>query len=178
MASNPTTDFVAEANVQATFKQVIPEMAQGVSTVFPAFQLSDWLTERGTLSIGLMREVQGCASVSTELLSGFDNVKSGWNETWYAQQWNVLMGNGGRPFAGPLLVLIGTKDTNRPIVVMDAVVKQTCDKYPQSQLDYYIFEGSQHTPTLFAAQPLRSVGDYQQNANWFLEYALWEYELQ
>lgn len=136
------------------------------------------------------------------MLAGFNNVRLGWNEIWYAQQWNELMGNGGRPFDGPLLVLIGTKDSNRPITSTDPVVKQTWEKYPESPLGYYIFEGSQHVPTLFAVQKIwldwvadrfnskdvpqgcqnttitlaRPVVDYQQNWNWFLEYALWSYE--
>lgn len=60
VASNPTTNFIAEANVQATFESVIPEMAQAVQSVFPDFELSNWLTDGGELSIELMKEVQGC----------------------------------------------------------------------------------------------------------------------
>ena len=202
IASNPTTSTIAEANVQLTVQGVIPEIAQGVATIFPDFQLSDWLTPRGEMNINLMQEIEGCNSVSGELFGGFQNFKPEWNETWYAKQWDQLMGNGGRPFAGPLMVLIGTKDTNRPITVTDPAVKRTCEMFPQNSLQYYIFNGSQHVPTLFAGQriwfdwiadrfsgvqeppgcqnttitPPRPVDNYQQNANYFLEYPLYAYE--
>ena len=203
VAASPTVNMVAEANVQRTFQAVVPEMAQAVGSVFPGFELSEWLTERGEMSINLMKEVQGCSSVSTEVLSGgFQNVKAGWNETWYATKFNELMGNGGRDFAGPLLVLIGTEDTNRPISTTDPAVKETCEKVPDGKLEYVIFQGAGHVPTMYAAQrlwldwvrerfegkevaegcsnrtvtPLRDAKMYSQGPNWFLGYPLYAYE--
>jgi hypothetical protein len=64
-------------------------------------------------------------------------LKDGWNLTESAQWYNAVSGNGGKPFAGPMLVLQGTEDPNANDLVTTASVKQTCKMYLDSQLEYY-----------------------------------------
>ena len=202
VAASPVTDALQEGKLQPKPDQRIATTALALDTIFEDFQLSDWLTDRGIKSLEVLQDIQGCQSVATELFYSSATTKVGWNETWSARQFTELMGNGGRPIAGPMLVLQGTLDSNVPIAATNLAVNKTCEMFPHSQLEYRTYQGAQHTPTLYASQrvwfdwiqarfegdsvpdgcqmtavtPYRPVSDYYQNPNWILEYTLWEYE--
>jgi hypothetical protein len=103
--------------------------------------MSEWLTEAGIARLRLLQEIQGCGLTGAVLGDAEDLtvqiLKDGWNLTESAQWYNRVSGNGGKPFAGPMLVLQGTEDTNANDPVTTASVKQTCKMYPDSSLGYY-----------------------------------------
>ena len=128
-------DNLAEDNARVT------AIAQGLASVRPGFDVSEWLTEAGIARLKLLQGIQGCG-ITGGVLGDAENLavqilKDGWNLTASAQWYNTECSNGGKPFAGPMLVLQGTEYPNANEPVTTASVKQTCKMYPHSQLEYY-----------------------------------------
>jgi hypothetical protein len=118
------------------------------------FTLSEWLTDAGIARTKLILEIQGCGNVAGRLFSpaeGIEFLKPGWNETESARWWANITSNGERPFAGPMLVIQGDEDGNAIEKVTTAAVKKTCKIFPQSKLQYSMYEGVTHSPIMFAA---------------------------
>lgn len=113
VAGSPTTDFSAFVSIPAQY--IAPQLgwlAPTVGSIFPDFQLGDWLSPAGLQAQQLYRDLGGCQSVDTEAFGeqGVNYANPEWNETWYASAFNQLISVDGKPFAGPLLVLQGTAD--------------------------------------------------------------------
>ena len=101
-----------------------------------------------------------------------------------------------------MLILQGTADATVAEPVTSAAVQETCQKYPDSQLEYLTFTGVDHVPVMFASQRLwldwiaaRFAGEeaskgcqttnyssvrayeyYQKEQTWFVEFATAGYE--
>lgn len=203
VAASPVAGLLDNSVYQPSPWGRIATTAINADSIFPAFNLSDWVTDIGIERINLLQEIQGCQPAAGQILGGREMIKPDWNTTWSAQQWNKLSRNGGLPFAGPMLVLQGTDDGNVPSPLTDKRVNETCAMFPQNSLQYYTFNGTEHTPNMYASRgiyqdwiadrfrgvvepegcqktavtSLRPNSDYQQSPTWFLEYALWQYEL-
>ncbi|KAL9091017.1 MAG: hypothetical protein Q9159_001643 [Coniocarpon cinnabarinum] len=197
VAVSPVAGLLDEAVYQPNPLSRIATTAQGVGSIIPGFELTDWLTTRGIQDVQLILEIEGCNSLASELFVSKNLVKDGWNATESAQAFQKLTSNGGKLIAGPMVVLQGTEDTNVPVALTDSNVAKTCP----AQLEYYIFEGTQHVPTLYASkqiwvewitsrfsgdaaaegctknavQPARPVEQYSQGYSWFIEYAQYPY---
>ncbi|KAK3059712.1 hypothetical protein LTS18_010217 [Coniosporium uncinatum] len=78
-------------------------------------------------------------------------VKAEWATTSYAQQYAdlVSVGNGRRRIAGPMLVLQGSADHAASTT---RAVDLTCEAFPESEIEYALFEGVSHVPVLNAGQ--------------------------
>lgn len=161
------------------------------------------LIPAGEKLFALDAEIQGCSAVQSVLIPETGLVKPGWSDDFYAQAWQNLTANAGKPIAGPLLVLQGEADTSIPFPITTAGVNSTCTAFPKSSLDYVTFANVTHVPVLFASQRLwlgwiedrfagkgvnegcqtsrfasaRPYQKYQRETNWFLEYATQAYEL-
>lgn len=202
IAASPPTNFMETAkstsisNIASAWTLV-----QALLSIFPDFNPSDILTPTGLKRYHLYAQIQGCNSVMEELV---DNtlVRSNWSETFYPRAFSQLSHNGGQPIAGPLLILQGAED---PAVLADLVTKyvnRTCELYPNSQLEYIIFEGVKHLPIMYASQPIwlswiegrfanvevrpgclrsgiasaRPIDSYQHDVNWIMKYSTGGYE--
>ncbi|KAI1611546.1 secretory lipase [Exophiala viscosa] len=207
IAGSPTTSIlphnISTLNNGATLGSLLVRVGTGVSSVFPSFQLSDWLNDIGVRSAQLLQGLQGCQSVALELLSQTELVQQGWNtSSWYFDALNNLTTNGGKPFAGPMLVLQGTADPSVDPNGTTAAVNATCQAYPDRSLEYATFEGVTHVPVLYAGQqvwldwiadrfsgvnvssgchtthyqPQLAVSAYQSQVALFLQYPLFGYE--
>lgn len=127
-----------------------------------------------------------------------------WYNNFYLQSYLRSSSVGGRGFAGPMLVIQGTADQTILEVVTSAAVNATCSAHPDSVLEYLVVNGTTHVPTLFATQgewirwinarfdsvptangngcqmsvrePFWPIDHYQAETNWFLEFALDEYQ--
>jgi pimeloyl-ACP methyl ester carboxylesterase len=143
VAMSPFTDILGAiaADNLAEDNSRVTAIAQGLTSIRPGFEVSEWLTEAGIARLRLLQEIQGCGITGGVLGDAEDLtvqiLKDGWNLTESAQWYNTECGNGGKPFAGPMLVLQGTEDPNANEPVTTASVKQTCKMYPDSQLEYY-----------------------------------------
>ncbi|GAB7358744.1 hypothetical protein MBLNU230_g3973t1 [Neophaeotheca triangularis] len=131
-------------------------VASGLGSVFEGFELEDWLTEAGVARLRLLAELGGCNAVSGALFSAEGGevgiLKEGWERTEAARWFNSVASNGGKPVAGPMLVIQGTEDGNAILNVTTDGVRRTCEAYPESELEYVVFEGLGHVPVLYGGQ--------------------------
>ncbi|KAK8215238.1 hypothetical protein M8818_002250 [Zalaria obscura] len=209
IAGSPTSaaqiDGLKAAPVSTFSAGLLPTIGQALSSIFPSFRLSDWLTAKGVARTNLLQELQGCQSTRLELLSSApaaDLIVPDWTSTWYLDAFNNLTGTGGKPISEPMLVLQGTADPSVNVTFTDTAVNETCSAYPESQIEYVKWTGVSHVPVLFAAQtywldwiadrfsgkgcqrgcteqtmsPALPVGAYQKELAYFLEYPLYGYE--
>ncbi|KAK1078721.1 hypothetical protein LTR48_008359, partial [Friedmanniomyces endolithicus] len=118
MAASPFTDALAAIAADSLIENNgrVSGIAQGLASVLPGFQLSDWLTPLGVARWNLIHEIKGCGTTSGQLAAAEGGalpiLKDGWNETWSADWYRQATMNGGKPFAGPMLVIQGTEDGN------------------------------------------------------------------
>ena len=178
--------------------------AQGMASIFPLFRPSDWFTDIGLRAANLIKDLQACQSVASELYFSLPNViKPTFNHTWYFDAFDKLVRNGQKPINGPLLVLQGSNDVAILPEETIASVNHTCTTFPVSQIRLEILPNTDHTGTLYSGQniwlqwiadrfagvrspphcetenrlPVRPLDAYQTSVNYFLEYSLYTYEL-
>ncbi|KAI9845502.1 MAG: hypothetical protein M1837_004841 [Sclerophora amabilis] len=202
IAGSPLTSFLELEVAGPVFDSLAFLAAPGLSSVFPEFQLADFLLPAGQGRLALASEIQGCQSV-TSVLFGSGLAQPEWSQSVYAKALDKLVLNGGREIGGPMLVIQGEDDPLIPFPVTTSAVDKTCDLYSESQLEYVTFAGVTHVPVMYAAQRtwLRWIEDrfagcaapqgchrsnftsarpyqhYQADANWFLEFATQAYEI-
>lgn len=180
-----------------------PLLAWSAQSVFPEFDLGEVLTPLGLRRLALLAELGGCQSARGQLL-GVDVdllLKEGWADNWYIRRFFELTGAGGREVAGPMLVVQGTADPQILEPVTTEVVGETCARFPGSQMEYLVVNGTTHVPTMLATQtrwqrwisdrfagvPVKEgcqnsslesylpAENYQLNGNYFLEWATQDY---
>ena len=145
LPSSPFTDIldIIAADNQAEDNGRVAAIAQGLGSVLPGFQMSEWLTDAGIARLRLLQEIKGCGLTGAVLFSAEGGtvqiLKDGWNLTDSAYRYNNYSMNGRKPFAGPMFVLQGTEDPNANEPVNTETVKKTCEMYPDSQLEYIRF---------------------------------------
>ena len=158
VAASPFTDVLAiiAADAQAENNGRVTGIAQGLGSVLPSFQLSDWLTDTGIARLRLLQELKGCGSTGSQLFGDTDIqiLKDEWNTTSAAMWYKSISTNSGKPFAGPMLVIQGTDDPNANVPVNTRMVNETCTAFPQGKLYYIVYEGITHVPVLYAGQYL------------------------
>ena len=202
IAGSPATHYL----LPLAYNSLLPLIGQALSSIYPTFSLGDWLTPVGVARENLLQTLQGCQSTRLELLSSLSPsqlISPTWNSTWYFTAFMKLIQTGGRPIAEPMLVLQGTADSAVLPNTTTQAVNDTCNAYPDSQIEYAMYEGADHVPTLYASQrdwldwiaarfsrgkvakgciqelhsPSLPVEAYQKEGNYFLEYALYGYEV-
>lgn len=208
VAGSPVVDFVGDADAQERAGE--PQgylgalVVRGLQSVFPDFDIGSVLTEEGARRWKLVEGVQGCNPVFAELLADPGIYRQGWQHLPRVQAYHNMTRIGGRPIAGPLLVVQGEADPVVPAVVVDEAVNRTCDMSPQAGIEYQTYKGATHVPAMYAAQShwLKWVEErfegkrarrgcarrevesalpmerYQKELNWFVEYAMDIYETQ
>ena len=142
LAASPFPDILGAiaADALAEDNGRVVAIAQGLSTVLPDFELSEWITDAGISRLRLLEEIQGCGITGGQLFSAeggtIQILRDGWNLTDSAIWYNKVSSPGGKPFAGPMLVIQGTDDPNANEPVTTRSVQHTCGMYPDSQLEY------------------------------------------
>ncbi|CAF9941400.1 MAG: hypothetical protein HETSPECPRED_003226 [Heterodermia speciosa] len=202
VVGSPVTDFIGLVKTTGS-ATVAAFIARTLTTLYPSVvKLSDILTPAGIGRLALTAEIQGCLSTATELFADQNLTQPNWTDNHYVQVYNNLTDPGGKPIAGPVLVLQGDSDASVPFPVVTDSVHETCTKHPDSRLHYATFAGAAHVPTMFASQRLwldfiaarfagTTVGKgcrtsnytsarpyryYQKEQSWFVEYAVDAYE--
>ncbi|MCJ1272069.1 hypothetical protein MMC22_011976 [Lobaria immixta] len=206
VAGSPVTspvDAVGVVNGISPFANYAAALiAKSLSTILPGSDPSAVLTAAGLKRLALLSELQGGNSVGSILFAGFDIVRSDWSQNPYVQKYQDLTTTGGRPIAGPLLVIHGDDDPVVAFQLTNRAVDRTCELYPQSQLEFARFAGVTHTPVMYASQRIwlkwiedrfagvaaprechrsnfssaRPYRYYQKELNWFLEFATAPYQ--
>ncbi|KAI0442971.1 hypothetical protein F4803DRAFT_516951 [Xylaria telfairii] len=163
IAASPTTDLFTG------FPQLIlPFVGLGLGSVFPSFDLAEWLTPLGVARTELFQQIQGGIAAAQKLFlddatTSEPVVRDSWNETWYVEAYGRLGNVGSRPLAGPLLVIQGTADLYIPYAVTTKTVRDTCEflesnkdgvKGVGADLEYLVVNGTGHVPTLDPTRPI------------------------
>ncbi|KAH7148048.1 Alpha/Beta hydrolase protein [Fusarium sp. MPI-SDFR-AT-0072] len=129
-----------------------------LSSIFPAFKPSQWLTPLGVTRQKLMKQLGGSVAVGqqlffTESQSVFE--KQDWyNSSYYAAAFDKLGTVGDKPFAGPLLVIQGSEDFFIAASTTNETVANTADLYPDSSLSYMYVDKFGHTPIISGVRSL------------------------
>ncbi|KAI4107797.1 MAG: hypothetical protein LQ339_002407 [Xanthoria mediterranea] len=187
--------------------QFANNIVDAIAGIYPNTDREKSLTTLGLQRLQLNQEIQGVQSVQLVLWPASDAallVKDYWwrNDQFYA--FNNVSSIGGKPIAGPMLVLQGDADTAAPLQGALAAINKTCTLYPNSQVELQVYQGADHVPTMYASQQswlrwiedrfagravkntscgsmgnFTSAMDYrfsQQEPSWYLEYKTQDYE--
>ena len=178
-------------------------LANSIPAIFPSFNASDFLTPAGLAYFALIRETQGCNSVTQSVFADPTLAQPMWYHTPFARAYIDLTKNEDQPISGPMLVLQGENDASVLSPVTDIVVNLTCAAHPQSKIHYLTYPEVEHLEVMYAAQrtwlewiadrfagkevedgcqqeriaSARPYGEYQSSVNWFIEYATQAYQL-
>jgi len=155
VAASPFTDVLASILVDDLVQNEVRVIgiAQGLDSVLPSFQLSDWITPTAIARRRLLQQTGGCSRAASTLSGdGVLLLKSGWNETAAARWYTNVTTNGGKPFAGPMLVVTGDQDANANVHVVANSINLTCSLFPRNSLHYIQYTGISHVPVLYSAQ--------------------------
>lgn len=204
VAASPVTDITLQYHITPDAEWPF-DLIPGLAATLSDFDASDFLTPKGVQYYELLAEIGGCNSAYLQLCYQPGVVKSGWLSTPAMQQFQNLTGNGGRPISKPLLILQGTGDAVISHNITTHFVNATCTLYPDSaEIEYALFEGTDHVPTLYASQrvwldwiakrfesteptskgctskrykPARKLEAYQKDLSYYLEIATQSYEV-
>ncbi|RYO73626.1 hypothetical protein DL766_000516 [Monosporascus sp. MC13-8B] len=148
IAASPTTDVFGGLP-----EFIVSWIGMMLDSIFPDFELSQWLTPLGVARTELLREVEGGIAVGQQLyFTGEAIVREDYRDTWYADAYAKLANVGRKPFRGPLLVVQGTEDVYIPFDITSATVRDTCEVNPENDLEYLVINGTQHVPTMHATR--------------------------
>lgn len=156
VAAAPVTNFL-DISDQARFSNPtligsVTLILRGISSVFPDFDAESILTPQGIKLITLLPEIQGCNSVLSAFVATTDFLLEGFASNFYVQSYRNLTSNGSRPIAGPMLVVHGDADAVVPFPAIATAIRETCELYPESQLEFAAFANATHTPAIYASQ--------------------------
>lgn len=150
IAGSPTTDLFSSAP-----QFILAWVGTILGSVFPSFELSEWLTPLGIARVELLKQLEAGIGATQQLfLTGEAVVQENWRDTWYVSAYAGLANAGRKPFKGPLLVLQGTEDVYVSYDVTTATVQDTCAAVPGSDLEYVVGNGTGHVPTLDATRQI------------------------
>ena len=166
------------------------------------FAPEDILTPNGIRSYDALTRYHGCTTIVYQIL-GADLLKAGWQNNTAVQKYQSVAANGGKRIGGPLLIVQGGAD---PIIfppTVEAAIKDTLQKFPDSQIEYHLLPHVTHTPTMYAGLPVylgwinarfagkaakagyhssvstlaRPPSSMQKEANWFIQKQLEPYQM-
>ena len=178
-------------------------IANALPNIFPSFDPATFLTPAGLKLFPLISGIQGCQSVVAESFLDPSLYEPDWYDTDDAKRFFDLTTNGGKRIGGPMLVLQGEADPDIFPPITNEAVNLTCASYPDSQLQYHTYAGVTHVPIMYASQvtwldwiadrfagkpvpvgcntssfaSVRPYVEYQDNPNWYIEYATDAYEV-
>jgi pimeloyl-ACP methyl ester carboxylesterase len=203
VAASPLTNILMQYAITPDAEWPF-ELVSGLSATILGFDVGDFLTQKGVRYYNLLAEIGACNSAYLQLCYQPGVVKYGWENTPTMREYQELTGNGRRPISEPLLVVQGTGDAVVSANLTTHFVDETCALYPESEIEYATFEGTDHVPTLYASQriwldwiaerfegkpaktgcgnrtaysPARRMEAYQQELAYYLEIATQSYEV-
>jgi len=96
-----------EKSAQATSQPMLVFLAYGIKTVFPQFQPSDILTEKG---LGAYRQIESACAVAGDGVSAAEMMKPNWEKNGLVQEFFRRNALGQKRAGGPVMVLGAESD--------------------------------------------------------------------
>ncbi|KAL8940793.1 MAG: hypothetical protein Q9216_002619 [Gyalolechia sp. 2 TL-2023] len=164
VAASPVTNFTENLELGAALLGTEATLAasgyeatlimQGLTSVFPDFNITTVLTPEGARRLNVLGKVQGCNSAGAGLLTNqpVSLIRPDALGGGYVGAFQTLVGSGGKTMTGPMLVLQGTGDTQVPAPVTTKYVNLTSTMNPEAAIEYITYEGVAHFPTMYASQ--------------------------
>ena len=151
VAFAPTTDLF---NGISEF--ILPGVGLAVDSIFPDFELSNWLTPLGVARAKLLSQIEGTVAVLQQLVStGEEIIRPDYKDvSWHAAAYEKLSNAGNKDFKGPLLVIQGTEDVYVSHNVTEKTADNTAELFPDNDLEFITLPGVGHTPSLDATRSL------------------------
>ncbi|KAF4338406.1 secretory lipase [Fusarium beomiforme] len=123
-----------------------------LSSIFPDFKPSLWLTPLGVARQKLMKQLGGNVAPGQQLFFTEPQdvlEKVDWyNSSYHAAAFDKLASVGRREFAGPLLVIQGSEDPYIAPSTTNKTVNDTVNLYPNTSLSYMYVDKFSHTPII------------------------------
>ncbi|KAL8847199.1 MAG: hypothetical protein Q9221_007761 [Calogaya cf. arnoldii] len=164
VAAAPLLNFIqtlqlgaAILGAEVAFALVAPSIAgvaRAITSVFPEFEVGSVLTPAGVERLRVLEQIRGCNAVASALFTSatVQIAQPDILENEYANAYQNLVSTGGKQIAGPLLVLQGTADTLVPVNITTQYVSVTSQSCPESAIEYIIYEGAEHIPSMYTSQ--------------------------
>ncbi|KAF2829412.1 alpha/beta-hydrolase [Ophiobolus disseminans] len=158
----------------------------GIENIFPDFDMNTILTEAGKERMQADKALDGNAGITKTFYLGADLFVPGWKDNEYVQRFNALVHSGGRPIAGPMLLIQGENDPLIffPIVraaAEETVIYSNISHVPANWVSQRLwldwirdrFEGKQTEQSLKVnvVKPLRPADTYASEMNWYVGFA-------
>lgn len=110
---------------------------QTLQSIFSAFSVGEFLTERGFQLYRLSEELQSCNSVDFQLFANpHEWLRQDWVSKWYVPAFVNLTAAGRHHISGPMLVLHGSAEPVINYNVTAIAVENSCTLFPESQMEY------------------------------------------
>lgn len=124
--------------------------------IYPNFDYHKVLTPQAIRRWELYLQLEGGDGVAFALLLDIagDLLLPDWEQDPYLQDFVGKTFNGGKPIAGPLLVLDGLADTNLDPETTIQAVQATYTAYPRCQLRFETWDDVTHNGLMYASQPV------------------------
>lgn len=133
-----------------------PGISQAAATIFPGFDAGTFLTPAGLARVQLYQDVHGCAYAQPLFFNVAGLLRADWRSNFYIQAFQNLTRNGGKPIAGPLLVIQGEADEIVFLPITNKWINRTreliSNNRASSQLEYVTFPGVKHDGINYVSQ--------------------------
>ncbi|KAL8716264.1 MAG: hypothetical protein Q9220_000169 [cf. Caloplaca sp. 1 TL-2023] len=206
VAASPVTNVLQYSPQGPLFAMLMTFVFHGVQCLYSDFDRHNVLTEAAAKRWDLYLQLKAGVGTGFALLLGIELLKPNYAQDPHLRDFVSRTSNGGKEIAGPLLVLQGLADVNVDADVTTRAVRDTCNAFPESRLEYQTWEGVGHSDVMYAAQqvwlrwiedrfagrpvansgggalevkqtPLLPPAQYQQDPNWTVREASQLYEL-
>jgi hypothetical protein len=136
-----------EHSIQGSSGRMLTFLAYGIKTVYPQFQLTDMLTEKG---VALYHDIEQMCSLTTAVpeLSAAEVVKPAWENNAFVRQYFARNTPGQTRAYGPILVISDDADQGIPATMTAQEIARMCKQGDSVRWDRY--------PDL---EPGRAIGD-------------------
>ena len=152
IAASPVTSLFELPDDGPLLGLLVTFVLYAVQKLYPSFSYRDVLTPQAAARWELYLSLQAGDGVGFSLLLGIPLLQPNWRSNKHIRLFIAQTSNGGKPIAGPLLVLQGLADSNIDPGTTSRAVQATCKAFPNSMLQYQTWPAVTHVPLMYASQ--------------------------
>jgi hypothetical protein len=121
---------------------LLASLAYGIKTIYPQFQVSDMLTEKG---LALYHEVEQSCSDPRKIagLSAAEAVKPGWQDNEFVRQYFARNNPGQARAYAPMMVISGDADPAIPTAITSQAITRMCKQGDSLQWQRYPLDSAE-----------------------------------
>ncbi|KAL9091004.1 MAG: hypothetical protein Q9159_001630 [Coniocarpon cinnabarinum] len=157
IAIAPVTDVLMEASKKGDdpgFQHVVACMVLEMAHNCSSFTWEEMLTDEAKEGLDLWKMSKGSNAMSSFFLEGILLLKPDYKSNTSFRRYINITANGRRPIDGPLYVIQGDEDSAISVDDTEAAVKETCEMYPNCEIDLVKLPGIGHDGVMMAGLPV------------------------